>query len=126
MYTLMNWNPVYNFVFMIKHEYQKKIGQPEYKKYEVDGKEITCLEYWILALNNKDYTDRIKYLEINQNKELLLVRYAKYSDVLSGEEEITLDDIWDMYDGFYLECRSVVFDLKSEEIVIAPFKNSAT
>ena len=122
MYTLMNWNPVYNFVFMIKHEYQKKIGQTEYKKYEVDGKEITCLEYWILALNNKDYTDRIKYLEINQNKELLLVRYAKYSDVLSGEEEITLDDIWDMYDGFYLECRSVVFDLKSEEIVIAPFK----
>ena len=70
MYALMNWNPVYNFVFMIKHEYQKKIGQPEYKKYEVDGKEITCLEYWILALNNKDYTDRIKYLEINQNKEL--------------------------------------------------------
>ena len=122
MKNLFRWNPVYEFVFSVKDEYIKKFGNVKYKTYEVDGKTITCFEYWVLKLARSDYSERIKYLEINQNENLLLVRYAKYSDVLGGEEDITLDDIWNMYNGFYLECRSIVLDLRREEIVILPFK----
>lgn len=122
MIELFKWNPVYDFVFAVKEQYIRHFGNVEYKEYEYKGKEITCLEYWIEKLNRDDYRDKIKYLELNQRENFLLVRYAKYSDVLSGEEEVTLDDIWNMYDGFYLECRSIVLDLEREEIVILPFK----
>lgn len=122
MNSLYNWNPVYNFVFSVKEDYIKRFGEVEYKEYEIEGKTITCLEYWIRRLSCEDYIKRIKYLELNQKENLLLIRYANYSDVLSGEKDITLDDIWNMYDGFYLECRSIVLDLKREEIAILPFK----
>ena len=29
---------------------------------------------------------------------------------------------WDMFDGFYQECRSLVINLEKEEIVLSPFK----
>ena len=122
MIELYRWNPVYNFVFSVKNQFIKRFGNVEYKEYELNGKTITCLEYWIETLDRADYREKIKYLELNQKENFLLVRYAKYSDVLSGEEEVTLDDIWNMYDGFYLECRSIVLDLQREEIVILPFK----
>ena len=62
-------------------------------------------------------------LQLNQNGELLLIRYGRYSDVFSGESEYDFVDFWDMFDGFYQECRSLVINLELEEIVLSPFKN---
>ena len=61
-------------------------------------------------------------LQLNQNGELLLIRYGRYSDVFSGESEYDFVDFWDMFDGFYQECRSLVINIISEEIVLSPFK----
>lgn len=63
-----------------------------------------------------------KPLQLNQNGELLLIRYGRYSDVFSGESEYDFVDFWDMFDGFYQECRSLVINLELEEIVLSPFK----
>lgn len=119
---MFTWNPVFTFVMEVKYRYEEQFGKVEYKEYDIDNRKITCFEYWIETLNVQEYSDRIKYLEINQKENLLLIRYAKYSDVLGGEEEVTLDEIWNMYDGFYLECRSIVIDLEAEEIALCPFK----
>lgn len=116
------WNPVYKFVFAVKEAYLNKFKNVDYNEHVVNGKTITCFEYWVRKLDDKEINDIVRYIQFNQKDKLLLVRYANYSDVLSGEEEVTLDDVWNMYDGFYLECRSIVFDLEKEKIVIAPFK----
>ena len=116
------WNPVYKFVFAVKEAYLNKFKNVDYNEHVVNGKTVTCFEYWVYKLDDKEINDIVRYIQFNQKDKLLLVRYANYSDVLSGEEEVTLDDVWNMYDGFYLECRSIVFDLEKEKIVIAPFK----
>ena len=33
---MFEWNPVFNFVMNIKHNYLKKFGKVEYKKYEIE------------------------------------------------------------------------------------------
>ena len=63
-----------------------------------------------------------KPLQLNQNGELLLIRYGRYSDVFNGESEYDFVDFWDIFDGFYQECRSLVINLELEEIVLSPFK----
>lgn len=85
-------------------------------------KTVSCLEYWIKTLNDETAKEKIKYLEINQEGDLILVRYGKFSSAGDGQYEITVEDLWNADNGFFLECRSVVINLKTEEIVIAPFK----
>lgn len=119
---MYQWNPVFRFVMNIKKRYIEKYGEPEYKKYVIGGKEISSLEYWILKLNDKKAAEKIQYLEINQNNEFVLIRYGKFSGAGDGQYEITANDLWNADDGFFLECRSVVINLKTEEIVIAPFR----
>lgn len=131
--TFYNWNPVYNFVMQIKHEFQKKIGEVSYNKVirkNLNGgtEHLTCVEHWaeILkdSLGNTEYVERLRPLEINQNGSLVLFRYASYSSNAEGETEVNVFDneFWDLYNGFYKECRSVVIDVEKETIVIAPFK----
>lgn len=61
-------------------------------------------------------------LQLNEHNELLLVRYGNYADVFGGEEDRTPDEFWSAYDGFYMECRSVVIDIKNECLVLTPFR----
>lgn len=124
MYT---WNPVYNFVLEVKKQYQEKFGNIGYSIHSIKDKnnytkELTCLEKWVNDLGIQKYIDIIEPLQINQLGTKLLIRYGRYSDVFGGENEITNDNFWDIYDGFYKECRSVVIDVKAEEIVLSPFK----
>lgn len=123
---MFEWNPVFNFAMNIKHNYLKKFGKVEYRKYEIEEndttKTVSCLEYWIKTLNDETAKEKIKYLEINQEGDLILVRYGKFSSAGDGQYEITVEDLWNADNGFFLECRSVVINLKTEEIVIAPFK----
>lgn len=119
---MFTWNPVFNFVLDIKRKYKEKFGTVEYKEYVVEEKTLTCLEYWIEMLNDNAAKEKIKYLEINQSNSLVLIRYAKHSSVSDGQYEITAENLWEIDGGFYLECRSIVIDLKEECIVISPFK----
>lgn len=66
----------------------------------------------------KELLDVFKPLQINCNDGLVLFKYANF---------IALDDLgmfgadfWNLYDGLYRECRSVVIDIVNTCIVLAP------
>ncbi len=121
------WNPVYNMVIKIKQEYINKFKNIDYNKFSFINKngiklEISCLEKWINDLDIKEYLDIINPLQINQHETMLLIRYGRYSDVFGGENDITNENFWDLHNGFYKECRSIVIDIEQEEIILSPFK----
>lgn len=118
MKEIKNWNPVLKKIIEIKNEYIKRFGDVNCGM--KDG--ITCLERWVSELENQEYITLINPLQLTQFNDLLLVRYGKYSDVFGGEEDVTYDEFWDVYDGFYMECRSVVINVKTEELVLTPFR----
>jgi RNA ligase len=119
---MYEWNPVFNFAINIKRKYETKFGAVEYKRYVIEEKEMSCLEYWISKLNDKMAAKKMQYLEVNQNNEYILIRYGKFNSAKDGQYEITANNLWNVDNGFFLECRSIVINLKDEEIVIAPFK----
>lgn len=126
MDNLYNWNPVFNFFMKVKYEYIKTFGNISYENgYIKNGsgatKTISCIEKWILELDNKEYIDMISALQLNQKDDLILIRYGMYSNVFSGEKGINNDNFWDLYDGFYKECRSLVINIEDDEIVLCPF-----
>ena len=128
--NIKSWNPVLNKVIEIKNEYKKRFGYISY--YYKDGytsESQTCVERWIEHLNGiepfnqyKEYEDIFSCLEMNQCDTFVLIRYARYSNVYDGETEVSGEDFWDRYDGFYRECRSVVIDVKNDCLVLTPFK----
>lgn len=126
-----SWNIVYNFVMQIKDDYVKKFNRIDYEEETVVNsqtggiKKITCLEKWAIALKNEDYINRLYPLEINQNGSFILLRYGNYASTKEGEKEIIdvfNEDFFNVYDGFYKECRSIVIDIEEEKIVLCPFK----
>jgi hypothetical protein len=121
------WNPVFNMIMKIKQDYMSQFNNISYDKYTyIDEnnikQEISCLENWINQLDKEEYKNIIEPLQINQMNDFLLIRYGKYCNVFGGENDITNDNFWDIYDGFYKECRSVVINIKEDEIVLSPFK----
>lgn len=116
----MNWNPVLNKFIEIKNKYISEFSYSTLYNYDVNI--TTCLEYWVEKLDNPEYTDLIKPLQLIEYEGLLLIRYGNYANIFGGEEDITPDEFWNKYDGFYLECRSVVIDIKRNSLVITPFK----
>lgn len=126
----MSWNPVLNKFIEIKKEYKKRIKCPtyEYKDGFTDESQ-TCLERWVEELNNlepanqySEFEDLLSCLELNQYKDLLLLRYGRYSNIYDGETENSGEDLWERYDGFYRECRSIVIDVVNDCIVLCPFR----
>ena len=123
------WNPVYKLVVELKNKVLYKMGAISYDVEIVTNefggkKKLTCVESWANLLGEQKYIDMLQPLEINQDNNLVLFRYANHTGVKNGEEEITSFDnnFWELYDGFYRECRSVVIDVVNLKIVIAPFK----
>lgn len=96
------WNPIYNLVMDIKEEYISKFN---------DGEEY--FEKWLLKLNNEKYNKVFECLQVNQNNDLLLIRY--------GLAEMQ-DGMWTDKNSIYRECRSVVIDIKNDNLVITPFR----
>lgn len=116
----MNWNPVLNKFIEIKNKYISEFSYNTLYNYDVNI--TTCLEYWVEKLSIYEYMDLIKPLQLIEYNGFLLIRYGNYANIFGGEEDITPDEFWDKYDGFYLECRSVVIDIKRNSLVITPFK----
>lgn len=96
------WNPIYNLVMKIKYDYINKFND-----------NIIDFKVWIDKLNNKEYNNFFECLQTNQKDNLLLIRYG-LSEMQSG--------MWDDTNSPYRECRSIVVDLKNEEIVVCPFR----
>ena len=118
----MSWNPVLNKFIEIKNEYQNKFGYIEYNYTEGYTDETeTCLERWVSELKNPEYDDLLSCLELNQHENMLLIRYGRYSNIYDGEVEASGEDLWDRYDGFYRECRSIVIDVVNDCIILSPF-----
>ena len=126
----MSWNPVLNKFIEIKEEYKKRFGNITYEY--TDGytdESKSCLERWVEDLNAiepagqySEYADLLSCLELNQYNNFLLLRYGRYSNIYDGEIENSGEDLWDRYDGFYRECRSVVIDVVNDCLVLCPFK----
>ena len=116
----MYWNPVLNKFIEIKWAFLRAFSRDEL--YDYDKSKQTCLEYWVEKLDSPEYTELIKPLQLIEHNGLLLIRYGNYADVFGGEDDVTPDEFWDKYDGFYLECRSVVIDVHENRLVVTPFK----
>ena len=129
------WHPLFKYVMNVKTDYYILL------KDELNDEKITYNEYealmtdydfknWIEYLNNNANKNDIGYLKvfepllINQYGNLVLFKYRNYIDLSSmgyGES-----DFFSLYNGLYLECRSIVIDVKNDEIVLASmskFKN---
>lgn len=127
---MKSWNVVLNKFIEIKNEYKNRLGYITY--YYKDGytnESVTCLERWVSELNGikpfnlyKEYEDILSCLELNQFENMLLIRYGRYSNVFDGEEEASGEGLWERYNGFYRECRSVVIDVENDCIILSPFK----
>lgn len=133
----MTWNPVLDFIVNVKQDFLKvynhyrKVCNVDWDDNEVyDYANASCssyqyknvIDYWVDIIDKDKYREIISNLEINQYNDFVLLRYGKYSDIYNGEEDITNDTFWDLYDGFYRECRTVVIDTKQLKIVLCGFK----
>lgn len=100
---MYEWNPVFNLVIEIKRKYEDRVRTIDNYNFES----------WLGKLNEQKYNDFFECLQINQHKEFILIRY--------GIAEMQ-ESMWTDVDSPYRECRSVVIDLKREELVTCGFR----
>lgn len=115
----MSWNIVLNKFVEIKQKFIDKFGSEVLWNYE---NEESCLEYWVRMLDIDEYINLIAPLQLNEFEDKLLIRYANFASAFAGEGEINFGDFWTLHDGFYMECRSLVINIKEDEIVLSPFR----
>ena len=97
-----NWNPVFNIVMNVKDAYNEHFK---------DG--LLNLERWLEKLDMEQFNEFFNCLQINQDGDIVLIRYG-LAEVQNG--------MWQDEESPYREARSVVIDIRNEEIVIAPFR----
>ena len=111
----MSWNPVLNFFMEIKQAYADAYSEDSWWDYQDNNSFTDCLSCWVWYISNLGHPKRFYYqnilnnLSLNEYDNMLLIRYKD------------LDIDWDAYDGFYMECRSVVIDIKKNKLVLTPF-----
>lgn len=109
---IYSWNSVFNLLMEIKDSIYREYGISFSEKW--DNKSF---EDYLVLLNNDYYNKIFSNLDITQKGSLVLLKYKGYQYIFN--DEINNDNFWDMYDGIYNECRSIVIDLNSEEITIS-------
>ena len=116
-----SWNVVLNMFVEIKGK-AAAVCDDLWAYKEDSSLPDTCIEYWATVIGDQKYIDIIHYLKLMEFNDFLQIGYGNYSDVLSGETDVTMDSMWDLYDGLFRECRAVVIDIKNECLVLTPFK----
>jgi len=101
--TKYTWNPIYNLVMKIKKDYINQFGELENYHFET----------WLSKLNNPEYNDVFECLQVNQVGNYILIRYG-LAEMQNG--------MWEDSNSIYRECRSVVIDIKNDELVLTPFR----
>lgn len=98
-----SWNPIFNLVMEIKQDYISSFGRLDTLEFEA----------WLLKLNKQKYNDIFECLQVNQKDEFILIRYG-LAEMQEG--------MWTDQNSIYRECRSVVIDLKNDELVLTPYR----
>lgn len=114
----MSWNAMMNMFLKIKGA--ALAHGVDLWSYEKSTE--TCIDYWLRMIDNTEFSEIFKNLVCNEYEDFLLVRYGDYSRVFDGETDATFNNFWDLYDGLYRECRSVVINIKKDELVLTPFR----
>lgn len=112
-----DWSNIFNIIIDIKNKYIEKFGNIDYYKTNDD----TCIEKWIASINDEEYVKMFAPIQFNQYGDLILVRYGRYSKIFAGETALNYDEFWESYGNIYRECRSIVIDVRNENIVLSPF-----
>lgn len=99
---MASWNPVLQLVTEIKRKYVASFGLDTYD-----------FKTWIAKLGKQEYHDIFDCLHINQKDEFMLIRY----DLTDVQQQM-----WEDPNSIYRECRSVVINVKREELVLTPFR----
>lgn len=113
----MSWNPVLDLFIDIKKTFIEYWGEDVLWNYQKDDSSFTnCISYWTRWIANTNcskcdyYNDIIQNLTFNEHDGMILIRY----------NDLEID--WNLYNGFYMECRSVVIDIYNEKLVLTPFR----
>lgn len=122
-----NWHPLYNYVMIVKREYMK--GNADSEEYNFND----WLDYINFIYSDEDceIKDKIIKSVLDVFKALDITCYSHYA-LFKYKGYIELGDLgygsnfFEIYNGLYRECRSIVFDLKNDTIELASlskFKN---
>ena len=122
-----NWHPLYNYVMIVKREYMK--GNADSEEYNFND----WLDYINFVYSDEDceIKDKIIKSVLDVFKALDVTCYSHYA-LFKYKGYIELGDLgygsnfFEIYNGLYRECRSIVFDLKNDTIELASlskFKN---
>lgn len=132
-----NWHPLYKYIKKVKKEYKDCV----YKNYRNDK---TTLNETVELLKETDFKGWLEYIKnfyiqegkscpffeifdpliINQYGDLVLFKYDSYTKI--ADKGYSFDTFFELYNGLYRECRSVVINIRTMEIILAPqakFKN---
>lgn len=91
---------------------------------QTKGQTFSDFKERVASLHNPTYDEIFANVQTTEYGSLVLFRYGRYSDVLSGETENFGDEwvnFWNMYDGIYRELRSITIDIDTLDVVLYPF-----
>lgn len=108
----MSWNVAFDKVMEIKGAYSERFGEGDL--YALNGCR-TYLDHWVQCLDICEYKDLLLDLHKSQCGDLILLHY-RLPHQMDGM------DFYEAYGGLMAECRSVVIDLRKEELVLTPFR----
>lgn len=122
-----NWHPLYNYVMIVKREYMK--GNADSEEYNFND----WLDYINFIYSDEEGEIKNKIIKslLDVFKALDVTCYSHYA-LFKYKGYIELGDLgygsnfFEIYNGLYRECRSIVFDLKNDSIELASlskFKN---
>lgn len=124
------WHPLYLIVMQVKSDYFRNVNELYENNWinnEKYGVLMTDYDFksWLNFLNTKIYNDYIyndifDKLIINQYGNLVLFKYKNYIDL--SALGCTDASFFELYNGLFLECRSVVIDIKYDTIALASMK----
>lgn len=132
-----NWHPLYKYIKQIMGEYFVCINE-DYRTGIIDDIELERLYAsvdfisWLNYIkkfylnHNQSYIFSSVFdpLIINQYGDLVLFKYDSYTKL--ADKGYSFDTFFELYNGLYRECRSVVINIRTMEIILAPqakFKN---
>jgi hypothetical protein len=112
----ISWNIVLNLVHELKSKYREKFGkEPSYEFTEG----TTCVNNWVLELNEPVYLEMFEPLLLNQLGTRVIFKYDRFVNIFSNG--VSPLYFWTAFDGLYRECRGVVIDVKTEELILTPY-----
>lgn len=114
----MLWNIVQKKFIEIK----KKAIEAGVELWAYEPTETSCLAYWVSILQVEEYCKWVSLLRITEYRDFLLLRYGHSAELVRELDAENFDGIWDWNGGILRECRSVVLNIKTDELVLAPFR----